>query len=414
MVSGSSARRALANRQFALLWGGQSVSRLGDGVMSVALPLLVLQTTDSSRDLGIVVAARLVPTVALLLLGGAVSDRVSRRLAMLTSDVGRGVVSTVLGVLALEGRLGVAGLLWGAVCFGLFDALFYPASTALVPEVVALEDLTTSNSLNRFSGSFASGLLGPLVGGVIASTIGVSWSLIIDAATFVVSAGCLIAMRATPRPAASGGNVMSDIRSGLSYCRRTPWLIWSIAVAGLANALVFSPLAIMTPLLFKRVLHSANWVVGVGLAAMGLGGLCGALLTMTRRVPRARVRTMWLAWSAAPLFSVLMGVARWTALAVGCAFVVGALLVVGNVLWDSLMQAEVPADLLGRVSSVDWTVSLGLSPVGVALAGVMAGVVGVRATMVVPALAVCVSAVAVLASVRSISAPDRRASEVEN
>ena len=411
MLSGASTRDALANRQFALLWGGQTVSRFGDGIMSVALPLLVLTTTSSATDLGLVVAARLVPTVMLLLLGGALSDRVSRRLAMLTSDVSRAIISVALGVVALAGSLHLVELLGGAVLFGLFDALFYPASTALVPEVVVAEHLTSSNSLNRFSGTLANGLAGPLVGGVIASTIGVSWSLVIDAATFVVSGACLLVMRATPRPAPSGATMLGDIREGLSYCRRTPWLIWSIAVAGLANALVFSPSAIMVPLLFKRVLHAPSWMVGVGFAAVGLGGLVGALAMMVRPAPRARTRTMWLAWTLAPIFSVLLGLSRSAWLASGCAFVIGALLIVGNILWDTLMQSEVPSEILGRVSSVDWAVSLGFSPLGVALAGVIAGVIGVRITIIVPGIVVSVVGVAVLVGVRSITALDRRVSE---
>lgn len=408
MASATSAREALRNRQFALVWGGQTVSRLGDGIMSVALPLLVLMTTRSATDLGVVVAARLVPTVVFLLLGGALTDRVSRRRAMMTSDLGRGVISAVLGMLALAGALRLSQLLWGAILFGVSDALFYPASVALVPEVVAAELLTSSNSLNRFSATVAGGLLGPLVGGVVASTIGVSWSFVIDAGSFGVSALCLIAMRPIARPVSSGATVRSDIRGGLAYCRRTPWLMWSIAVAGVANALVFSPAAILLPLFFKRALHAPNWMVGVGFAATGLGGLLGAVVMMSTPSPRARVRTMWLAWLAAALLSIVFGLSSAAWLASCVVFAAGALLIVGNILWDSLMQTQVPPEMLGRVSSVDWTFSLGLSPLGVAAAGAVSNVVGVRATIVVPALVVSALGVVLLVSVRSITALDRR------
>ncbi len=413
MATFASSPGAFANRQFVLLWSGQTVSRLGDGIMSVALPLLVLAITGSASDLGLVVAARLVPTVVFLLLGGAVTDRVSRRLAMLVSDASRAVISVALGVLALDRRLNLTEMLTGAIAFGVFDALFYPASTAMMPEVVASDHLTSSNSLNRFSGTLAGGLLGPLVGGVIASTIGVSWSLVIDAGTFIVSAGCLVVMRPTPRPTPTGASVLSDIRGGLSYCRRTPWLIWSISVAGVANALIFTPSAIMLPLLFKRVLHSPNWMVGVGFAAVGVGGLVGALTMMSTRPPRARVRSMWLAWATGALTTGLFGLSNSAWLATGIAFVTGVLLIIGNILWDSLMQSEVPTDILGRVSSVDWTFSLGLSPVGVALAGVVSGAVGVRPTIVVPGLIVSAVAFAVLAGVRSVTSVDRRPREPE-
>ena len=115
---------------------------------------------------------------------------------------------------------------------GLFDALFYRASTALAPDVVAIQHLTSSKLLNRFSGTLANPLAGPLVGGAIDATIGVSWSPMIDAATLVVSGGCLLIMHVTPWPSASGATMLGDIRAGPAYCRRTPWSIWSIAVAG--------------------------------------------------------------------------------------------------------------------------------------------------------------------------------------
>ena len=139
----------MTSREFVLWWAGQSVSQFGDGVLNVALPLLVLAITTTAADMGLVVAARLVPTVLFLLLGGAVTDRVSRRLAALTSDAARAVITAVMGVLAIGGHLAMSGLLVGSFLFGLFDALFYPASTALLPEIVAPGELTAANSVPR-------------------------------------------------------------------------------------------------------------------------------------------------------------------------------------------------------------------------------------------------------------------------
>ena len=409
----TSVREVLSNRQFAWLWSGQTVSQFGDGIISVALPLLVLAITKNATDLGLVVAARLVPTVAFLLLGGAITDRVSRRLAMLTSDVSRAAITASMGILALSKSLNFTELLVGSVLFGSFDALFYPASTALLPELIAPEHLTSGNSLSRFSGAFAGGLLGPITGGVIASTIGTPWSLIIDAGTFAVSAICLLAMHSTSRPATSGNSMVREIREGLSYCRRTPWIFWTIGVSGLANALVFSPSAILLPLLFKRTLHAPNWMVGVGFAAVGLGGLVGAMVMIVVPRPKRRVRTMWLVWAAAPLLAVLFGLAPSAWLASVIVFAVGFLLMVGNILWQSLMQSEVPKEILGRVSSVDWMVSLGLSPIGVALAGVVSGIVGIRVTIIVPCVVIGVLSIVLLIFIRSITSIDRRSSTPE-
>ncbi len=406
MPSKTAVRETLSNRQFALLWGGQTVSQFGDGVMSVALPLLVLTMTKSAADLGIVVAARLVPTVVFLLLGGAVSDRVSRRLAMLTSDVSRAAISATLGALGIAGLLNLTELLVGVILFGTFDALFYPASTAMLPEIVATDHLMSANSLSRFSGALGGGLLGPMAGGVIASTMSPSWSLVIDAGTFVVSASCLLAMKSTPTPVRSRNSMISDVKEGLTYCRATPWILWSIVVAGLANALVFSPSAVLLPLLFKRSLHAANWMVGLGFSMIGLGGMVGTLLMLVFPRPRRRVRTMLLVWCAGSLLAVPFGLApsAWVALVI--VFLVGVMLMVGNILWESLIQAEVPREILGRVSSVDWMVSLGLTPIGVASAGLVSGIVGVRPTIVVPGLFVGLVGISVVVLLRSVTLID--------
>jgi DHA3 family tetracycline resistance protein-like MFS transporter len=400
-------RAVLSNRQFTLLWGGQTVSQFGDGIVAVALPLLVLQTTGSAVDLGLVVAARLVPTVCFLLLGGAVTDRVSRRLAMLVSDASRAVITAALGLLALSGVLTFTELVVGSLLFGTFDALFYPSSSALYPELINAELLIQATSLRQSSGTIAAGLLGPVVGGIIASTIGTSWSLLIDAGTFVVSAGCLLAMRATPRPAPTGASVLADIAAGIRFCRQTSWIAWTLIVAAFANAIVFMPVAVLLPLLFKRTLHSPDWMVGVGFAAFGVGSLIGALLLAFLPRPRRRVRTMWTLWTAASFLTVGYGIApsAWTAALALLA--IGPLLMGGQVIWESLLQAEVPREMLGRVSSVDFMVSFALAPIGVAVAGVAAGVVGIRFAIVFPALVVGAFSLTILLVVRSLTALDR-------
>jgi hypothetical protein len=115
----------------------------------------------------------------------------------------------------------------------------------------------------------------------------------------------------------------------------------------------------------------------------------------------------------AAVLSVVFGLMNSAWLASSIALGMGALLMVGNILWDSLVQSEVPTGILGRVSSVDWTFSLGLSPIGVAVAGALSGVVGVRATIVVPGIVVSNVALVLLVSMRSITAIDRRASSRE-
>ena len=400
----------LRNHQFALLWGGQSVSLFGDGVLAAALPVLLLYTLHaSSWELGLVVAARLVPLVVLLLLGGALTDRVSKRLAMLSSDVVRGIVTVVIGVLAITGELDLAILVVSMLVFGSVDALFMPASTAMLPEVVTSAELMAANSLTQSSRQLAGSLVGPIVGGVLAATLGAPAALFVDGATFAVSAACLAAMRPTPTPEPKETSMLHEVHEGLQYCRRTPWLLWTLVAAGIANAIVFSPGAVLLPLLFKEVFAAPVWMIGVAFAALGVGGLLGALAAGTMPRPRRRIHWMWVSWAGAAAFDVGFGLSPTPLVACLALIAFGPLLMFGNILWESMLQTEVPRELLGRVSSVDWTLSLAGSPIGVAIAGTVAGVIGVRPTIVIPALTVAVGSLVFLALFRPLTEIDRRA-----
>jgi hypothetical protein len=391
------------NRQFALLWSGQAISLLGDGVLTLALPLLVIETHHSDAQLGLVVAARMLPLVLLLLFGGALTDRISRRLAMLTADAARGAATLVLGLLALSGHLGFPGLLTGAVVLGTFDALFLPASTAMIPDVVTADLLATANSATQLSRTLA-----PLLGTVLAGVIAPATALLVDAGTFAVSAGCLALMAPTPTSPRSGRSMLAEVKEGLRYCGRVPWIWITLVVAGACNALVFTPAVILVVLLLNGTFHAPHWVVGVVLASGSLGGAVGAIVAGRRALPRRRVLVMWTAWIIGTAMVVLIGLAPATFVVAIGFFVSELLLVYGGVVWESLLQTEVPRNLLGRVSSVDWLVSLGLSPLGVAVAGVVAGTVGVRPTLVVPAALVAVGSTLVLALVAPLTAIDRR------
>lgn len=395
-------RLVLANRQFRLLWTGQAVSIFGDAVLSLALPLIVLDAHGSASQLGFVTAARMLPIVVLLLVGGVVTDRVSRRLAMLVADAARGAVTLGLGLLLVAGSLRFFELLVGAALLGTFDALFAPASTALLPELVEPRLLTTANSLTQLSRSLA-----PLLGPVVAAVVAPSVAMFVDAASFAVSAGFLVAMSPTPKPPASARSALAQAREGLSFCRRTPWIWWTLLVASLANAAVFVPSSILVVLLVVRVLHQPRVDLGFIFAGGSLGATAGALVAGRFGAPRHRIRWMYLVWAGAGVVAGAIGLARSAWLVGLLYFLVSPLLVYGTVIWEAMLQSEVPRQLLGRVSSVDWLVSLVVTPVGVAAAGAVAQRIGPRPTIAVPGFVAAAIGIGVLLVVRSVTAVDR-------
>ena len=359
------------------------MSVAGDGIFTVALALETLRVDDRPLALAAVLAARLVPTILLLLLGGAVVDRIAPRLAMLASDLGRGAAVTAIAILVAEHSLTLAGLLALSVLFGVADAFFSPASTAIVPQLLPDGLLVQASAMSSFSRVFARQLLGPALGGVFVAAAGVAWSFGLDGASFAISAVCLALMRPRPRTPASTGSILSDVRAGLGYCRSQPWLWATIVAAGLANLAIFSPLGVLMPLLVRHVLRGGALALGLTLAAGGAGGLTAVLVLARRGQPRRPITSMWCGWAAAGPAAALIGTSTRVWQAAALYAVATALLMYGNALWTPVIQQLVPRALLGRVSSVDWLASIALSPLGLLVAGAVAAAVGVRATILV-------------------------------
>ena len=396
----------LRHRDFALLWLGQSVSYAGDGIFTVALALEALRLDHQPGGLALVLAARLIPTVCLLLVGGMVVDRVPRRLAMLASDVVRGVAVGTIAVLRLQGDLHLSGLVVMSVVFGVADAFFTPAATALVPELLPAELLVQGNAASSTSQHFAQRLVGPAVGGVIVASIGASWSFGFDAATFAVSAVCLVAMRIRSVPAATGRSPLADAVEGLRYVCSQRWLWVTIVGSGLANFAAFSPGAVLVPLMVSQVLHGGALALGWVLAAGGVGAIVATVATGRRGQPRHQISAMWASWVLAGVVTLVVAVAPnlWVlGVLVGARF---ALLAYGNVLFTPLLQKLVPHQLLGRAASVDWLLSFGVSPIGILAAGALATAVGIRTTILVGGIVAVMSGPLLL--LRGVRDPERQ------
>lgn len=266
---------ALRVRDFALLWSGQSVSSLGDGVFTIALALVALHIGHSPIDVAYVLAARAVPSVVFALLGGVVVDRVSRRLAILASDTVRGLAVGVVAILLARHELGLGELIVMSAIFGTADAFFGPASVAIVPELLDDHLLVQGNALSQMSGQLSFGLLGPAIGGLIVSAIGYSWSFGVDAFSFAVSAVCLLAMKIGPPRADHHSSAYAEAKEGISYVRSQRWLVASLLGAALGNFIGMTPLTVLLPLLVRNVLHGSALSLGLVFAAGGAAGVIG-------------------------------------------------------------------------------------------------------------------------------------------
>lgn len=374
----------LRYRDFALLWSGQAISQLGDGVFTVTLALAALRVDPHPAGLSYVLAARLVPAVLFTLLGGVIVDRFPRRAALLASDLGQGAAVTAITVLVATNTVGLLSLVLMALVFGLGDALFFPAAMAVTPELVPGDQLVGASALNGTSKQLARVLVGPAVGGVLVGLLGTAWGFGIDAASFAVSTATLLAMRRVPaRAGGATSSPITEFRAGLRFLFSQRWLWTSTVGAALGNLVAFSPLGALIPLLVGKVLHGDGVALGFVLAAGGLGGLLASVLLGHRGPPRHRLIALWIGWGLSGIGVLGLGLVPNLWFAGGVAFVTYGLDAYGSVLFDPLIQEGVPAELLGRVASVDYVLGFALSPLGLVAAGALAELAGVRTTLLV-------------------------------
>jgi hypothetical protein len=401
--------RSLRHHDYTLLWSGQTVSVLGDGIYTIAIALEALRISDHPATLAYVEASRVAPNALLLLLAGAVVDRLPRRLVVLGANLLRGGAVAAIAALVAAHALNVTGLVVLSAAVGVGDAFFYPAYRAIMPELLPPELLTQGNAFNSASQTVGLSFIGPAIGGVVVALGGTSTAFAIDAGTFAVSALCLVPMRRVPAPAPSGRSMVADVGQGIRWTMRQRWLWFGILAAGVANFAGFSPTAVTIPLLVRDILHQGPVAYGATFAAAGAGGLAAAAVAGRLGSPQRRMSMIWVAWAAAAFALAGVGVAPDVFVVAACGAVTYFGLVYGNLLWGALMQVAVPADMLGRASSVDWLFSTCLSPLGLLFAGVLAGPIGVRQTILLGAGLCAVSCLVVFVpGVRDPDRPDYR------
>jgi MFS family permease len=376
----------LKQRDFRLLWAGMTVSLLGDGIFLVALPWQVYQLSNAPTALAFVGIAMAVPNIVLLLVGGVVSDRLDRRKVMMAADVLRGVSVAVLGFLSITGALELWHVAVIAATFGAGTAFFGPAFDAIVPELVPTEHLTQANALDQFVRPAAWRMLGPALGGWIIALFNdqAGAAFVADALTFGASVFCLLLMRARPirRDDQRETTAWKDVKEGFAYVRSQTWLWGTLLAAALAYLAFLGPTEVLLPFVVKNEMHAGAGDLGLILAMGGVGAMASALFMGRRELPRRNMTFIYVVWTLSTLCLAGYGLAQFPWQAMAACFAFNALESAGTIVWITTKQRLVPNRLLGRVSSLDWFISIGLLPVSLALTPIIAGVIGARSTLI--------------------------------
>lgn len=384
----------LINRDFALLWSGQAVSALGDATFAITLVLWV--TTVLARGqpwaplaVGGVLAASIAPEFVVAPLGGVLADRLDRRRAMLAMDAARTLLIAALvpaaGLLPLPFASGgdlPLGWQLGAIYVVVFLAsacgqLFNPALFALTAGIVAEPDRAHASGLRQVAASFAA-ILGPALAAALFFGAGITWALLLNAASFAISFAAVLAMRAPAAPdkgdVEERESVGSALRAGLRFYFGNRVLV-TLLVTGVLTLLGFGTLNTLGIFFVTENLRAAPGFYGILSSAQGIGLIAGAALAaaFAQRIGVARVLGLsLLIWGAAILIY-----ARMTSLAPALALMAltGFLLAAAQVAETPLLMHVTPPEFLGRVSSVFVPAIASAELIGIGLSGYLASTV---------------------------------------
>jgi MFS family permease len=363
-----------------------TVSLLGDGIFLVALAWQVYELSNAPTALSVVGVAMTVPQVLFLLIGGVVSDRLDRRRVMIAADGLRALSLAALGVLSIAGTLQIWHVMIVAAVFGAGTAFFGPAFDAIVPQLVPSRDLNEANSLDQFIRPAAARMIGPALGGWLIAAWGGNPgpAFLADAVTFLLSIGCIALMRerSIPRGSEEPSTAFQDIREGFRFVRSRVWLWGTFLAATLAYLIFWGPSEVLLPFVVKNDMHGSASDLGFILALGGVGAMFAAIVMGNRGLPRRHITFMYGVWTLSTLAVAGYGLASFPWQAMVACFVFNALEGAGTIVWATTKGRLVPARLLGRVSSFDWFISIGLVPVSFAITGPVAEVFGAQTTLV--------------------------------
>ena len=373
----------LRERQFRRLWVAMCVSLLGDGAFLVAVAWQVYDLSNTPTAMSVVGIAMTVPTILFLLLGGVASDRFERKRIMVGADLLRAVAGMMLAALAMSGAIEVWHVAVLAAMYGTGAAFFAPAFDAVVPDIVPPERLAQANALDQLVRPLVFRMAGPAVGGLLVAAGGAGVVFALDSASFLFSAVVLWRVRveaaAAPERARS---VLRDLAEGWRFVRGRSWLWATFASAAVAYLCFMGPVEVLLPYLVKNDLDGSARDLGLVFAAGGIGSVTCALAMGQRDIPRRAMTFIYACWTLATLAVAGYGLssAMWQLMLAALAF--SALETAGTIVWATLKQRHVPRNMLGRVSSLDWLISIGLLPLSFALTGPVAAAIGTRGTLV--------------------------------
>jgi MFS family permease len=373
--------RPLGNRDFRVLFSAVVLSVFGAGMWAVVMVYSVIGAGGGPLDLSVVAAANALGLLLCAIPGGIVADRVSRRLIVRLVELVNFLAITSVVVVGWFAVVGIPQLAVVAFVLGAGAGFFFPSYSAMLPRILPPQQLLAANGLEGAIRPALQQAAGPAVAGVLVAAVMVPTHAALGIA---IAHGCALVLLLFQGPEPVLGSaersgpwksVFHDLKEAVVFTVKTPWLLWTLLYASGWVLVFIGPDEVLLPFITRdRIGEDPRWF-GFLLAVYGLGGVIGSIFVSSRPLPRRYLTVMNLVWGLCTLPYVLIGFTDqyWVMLAV--VFVCGFGFSYGNVIWGTLLQRRVPTHMLGRISSLDFFVSLALMPLSMAIAGPVAQVV---------------------------------------
>jgi MFS family permease len=357
--------------RFRWYYAGSVTSWLGSAMAPIGLAFAVLSFSKSTGALGLVLAARSIPLICFMVLGGAVADRISRSRLLTLSNLGSGMTQGAVAALLLAGSRNLWLIVILEAANGTCAAFTAPAMAGIVPQLISAGGQQPANSLLSAAKALTS-IAGRPLAGLVVVAVGGGWAIALDAASFLVAAICASRLGALT-PQSAPANLLKDIRAGWAVFRRVRWIwVGSLSVM-LANCVQAGVWTVLGPATVMHTVGPAAWGLVLGAGAAGLFVMSAA---MYRLKPRYLLRFGYVCLPFAALPLITLGLSTNVFVLCAVAFIGGLSIDALNVAWTTSLQTHVPGGMISRVSAIDNVGAFAAIPVGQVAVSPVAAVAG--------------------------------------
>ena len=370
------------------------ISNVGNGVSPIALAYGVLSLPNATgKDLSIVMAARFVPLLAFMLFGGVIADRFQRNRLVGGSDMLGSFLAAVSAISLIAGFSSTWLLALMGGLFGILNAIWWPAMSGVLPEILPKEKLQEGNAVIGLLTNLGY-IVGTLGGGILVSSVGAGWGLLVDAISFFIAGAIVWNLPIIGKIKDKSPGIIHDLVVGWKEFISRSWVIAMVVSFALINMAFESMLSVLGPLNFSdAVTGPKQW--SYNLAGLSVGMLIGGIWVLKVKIGRPLYLAMVLialsaVWDYALAFDLPIS------FSILAAIFSGISLEVFMVTWNTSLQSHVPEESYSRVSSYDTLGSFGIAPLGIVIAGPLAMHFGVNTILFITGTTTLIASIASL------------------